>query len=383
MSESENPRPSRRDLPAIAWWAWASAGVVALVLVAGLVYVASGAVANVPNLVGVSEDAARARLAAAGLSLGKVSTVETAAAAGTVVAQDPRAGTIAGRGQAVALTVAAARQGRAPDVTGRTLDEARTLMAAAGFDSATLDTNDASAPVDTVLAQAPGPGELLPRGAVVGLLVSRGPVPGTAKVPDVTGKAELDALAVLKFAGFVPSVVDSPGSTLPTDSAAGQFPPPGTRAALNSTVDVLVSRGGSTDATTVPSLLGLPQADAVATLSAGGFPSRVLAWRGSSAPTGSVIAQLPAAGAHARRGSDVLVVISAGSAPASALPGIEGLTLEAARATLAPLGVVLDTAASPSGSDPADTVIAQLPPAGSQAAPGSHVLAIVSSGPPR
>lgn len=376
------PATRRKALP-VPWWAWVAGGALAAALVAGLAVVGTGTVANVPGVVGLSAADAASRLAAAGFAQGTVTKVETSAPSGRVLAQSPAAGAIGRHGDRVSLTVATPLLALVPDVTGRPADEARTVLAALGLAGVALESYDASATSGTVTAQAPPAGTRLVRGASVGMLVSRGPSPAPVTVPDVAHKPQLDAVAVLTLAGFTPEVVDGAGSSEPSGTAAGQVPRAGARAPRGSIVYVLVSRGPSPDATGVPEVADLSEADAVAQLSSAGFPAKTVMSRSTSVATGTVITQLPAAGSKALKGSQVLLVISAGRAASVPVPPIAGLTAAAAQAALAPSGLGMRTVSSPSASVPAETVVAQLPAMGATADIGSAVLAIVSSGEPK
>jgi len=74
---------------------------------------------TVPNVVNQTQATAQSMIAAAGLTVGTVSNVNNAAAAGTVIGQNPIGGTSAASGSAVALTVSS---GPAPTGAGPTVD---------------------------------------------------------------------------------------------------------------------------------------------------------------------------------------------------------------------------------------------------------------------
>lgn len=105
-----------------------------------------------PDVSGMSEEDARARLSDAGLAVGTRSPVADDAAAGTVVGQHPEAGEAVAEGSAVDLAVSlGARADSAPGVLGRPVDEAVRLLAEAGF--AARVEESLGAPFGYVVAQ--------------------------------------------------------------------------------------------------------------------------------------------------------------------------------------------------------------------------------------
>ncbi|MGQ1837113.1 Stk1 family PASTA domain-containing Ser/Thr kinase [Kocuria turfanensis] len=87
-----------------------------------------------PDVVGMSEEDAAARLADADLAAGERTAVADDAAAGTVVGQHPEAGTDVVAGSAVDLAVSRGpRVESAPDVVGRSVEEAVRVLQEAGF----------------------------------------------------------------------------------------------------------------------------------------------------------------------------------------------------------------------------------------------------------
>ncbi|MFC4903505.1 Stk1 family PASTA domain-containing Ser/Thr kinase [Kocuria oceani] len=87
-----------------------------------------------PDVVGMSEEDAAARLGDADLAAGARTAVSDDAAAGTVVGQHPEAGTEVAAGSAVDLAVSRGpRAESAPDVVGRPVGEAVPALEEAGF----------------------------------------------------------------------------------------------------------------------------------------------------------------------------------------------------------------------------------------------------------
>ncbi|GAA1752618.1 Stk1 family PASTA domain-containing Ser/Thr kinase [Kocuria aegyptia] len=105
-----------------------------------------------PDVSGMPEQDARARLEEAGLTVGSRTPVPDDAAPGTVVGQHPEAGHAMAEGSAVELAVSGgARADSAPGVLGRPVDEAVRVLAEAGYPARVEES--LGAPFGYVVAQ--------------------------------------------------------------------------------------------------------------------------------------------------------------------------------------------------------------------------------------
>ncbi|MDY0088144.1 MAG: PASTA domain-containing protein [Coriobacteriia bacterium] len=133
------------------------AALIALTLAFGTYYV-TGIGFEVPDVTGLEEGVARARLAQAGL---KVSTVERRfdpSPEGTVLSQSPLSGTRLPRGGGVGLVVSAGTEEFSmPDVVGMGINVARAQLEQAGL-VVKIEAVDSDQPVDTVLETIPAAG---------------------------------------------------------------------------------------------------------------------------------------------------------------------------------------------------------------------------------
>jgi beta-lactam-binding protein with PASTA domain len=132
--------------------------------------------ALVPNVVGATQTAGTATLAAAGLTVGSVTSVNNAAAAGTVISQSPAAGTSTAPGTGVALTVSLGPALRTvPNVVNLTQAAATTAIQNAGLSLGAV-TNAASTTVarGSVISSNPVAGTNVPPGSAVAIVVSSG-----------------------------------------------------------------------------------------------------------------------------------------------------------------------------------------------------------------
>ena len=203
---------------------------------------------NVPNLVGLSEEEARAAITLAGLVLGTVvdgfsSTVPE----GEVLRQAPEAGMSVAPGSAVLIVVCRGIGTLMPNILGMTRDAAESAVRGALLVVGDI-MNDFSdtVPAGQVLSQSPAGGVETARGVTVSFVVSLGQ---KTTVPDCAGMTLDQALAAMQTAGLLADVTEEASETVPEgqitrqQSAAGAFVP------LGSTVGLTVSTGPDTGAT--------------------------------------------------------------------------------------------------------------------------------------
>lgn len=140
---------------------------------------------TVPNVVGMTREAAETAIAAARLVVGTVvSQYSETAAPGTVIAQNPEGGSQAIVGGSVNLTVASAQQNATvPNVVGLTQEEAQEELAEEGLAVGTItEAYSATVPAGVVISQDPAAGVVRPTGSPVALTVSLGIGMGTVTV---------------------------------------------------------------------------------------------------------------------------------------------------------------------------------------------------------
>jgi beta-lactam-binding protein with PASTA domain len=195
-----------------------------------------------------------------------------------------------------------------------------------------------------------------------------------ATVSSVVGQPVGSAVTRLEQDGFKTSVTHRAGGTRAGIVLVEQ-PPGGSSADKGSVVALTVS--SAPVAVTVPNAVGVPQGDARDRLVAAGF-SVTSANVNSDQPTGTVVAQAPAAGVKASRGTTVRINVSKGSATAN-VPSEVGQPVDAAQSDLAAKGFKPSVVQVPS-DQPVGTVVAQSP-SGGQSRKGSSVQLNVSKGP--
>ena len=193
-------------------------------------------------------------------------------------------------------------------------------------------------------------------------------------VPDVVGLQVDAAVARLQEDGFKSDISREPDSTQPVDVVVSQSPLAGTELEEDATVAIVASSGPGLVA--VPNAVGLPEAEARDRLAAGGFRVTVVEVF-SDKPSGTIVAQNPAAGEELEPDSAVRLNVSkgAGSIP---VPTTVGQQAVDAQQLLTNAGFKVNIVDVPS-IEPAGTVVAQNPSDG-EAPSGSSVRLNVSNG---
>ena len=198
----------------------------------------------VPRLIGLDQAAAVAALTEAGFTKdADITTRQSAQPVGTVIQQDPIAGTATSTDAVVKLVVAKAiKQIPVPSLSTMTVDEARAALTVVGLKLGPPSTGPSDAPVGTVISQDPAAGTPVDKGTIVSVVTSSGPA--SVAVLDVVCLPYGNAKAKLQQARFV--VVDGgPATSINTscpaqNRVAAQDPGPGP-AAAGSTVTLFTN----------------------------------------------------------------------------------------------------------------------------------------------
>lgn len=283
---------------------WGSVLGAVLVLVAAATYLLSGAVyATVPSVLGQTQAQATTTLAGAGLQGRFVQAFSETVPPGQVISSDPGVGQRVQKSDGVKVTLSRGPERiPVPDVTGKTLDQAKQQLSAVRLAPGTTSEDySPTVPQGSVISSSPAAGQQLPVNTPISLVISKGPAP--VPVPDVTGKPVQDAQARLTGAGFTVALgVDQAYSdTAPAGSVASQDVT-GT-AAAGSTVTLTLSKGPQP--VPVPPVTGMSESDATKALTTAGFKVKTsgLNFFGLS----NVASQSPNAGQLAPKGSTVTI----------------------------------------------------------------------------
>ncbi|MEO6496367.1 MAG: Stk1 family PASTA domain-containing Ser/Thr kinase [Solirubrobacteraceae bacterium] len=302
---TEPVAPEREGLA----WPWVlllAALVVAAVLGALFLTGTIGAEkVRVPNVIGISDAAAKVKLNLAGLEI-DIEQVVSDKAKGIVISQNPTFGTRVEEETVVSVSVSSGPGDRQiPNVEGLTRREARRVLDKAGFEIKERKEETSEVARGLVIRSQPGAGTRLEIGSVVEITISDGPP--DVDVPDVTGRPLEEARATLRDAGFEVTTTDKettdeePGTVL-TQTPSGGKAPEGSAVALT------VARGP--ERTAVPDGLGETESDALRILQDAGFrvsPEKQVVE--DLTQNEVVLDQAPAGGTAAKPGDTVTITV--------------------------------------------------------------------------
>lgn len=286
-------------------WLWVTLGVIAALLLAGLIALAATQIkVTVPDVVGQPQANALATLSAAGLKMVVIGQAPSPTLAqGDIVSETPTAGARVRRGSQVGVTISTGKPtATVPGVTGLSFSAASSALTSAGLSVGQVtQQNSTTFPTETVISQSSPAGAQLPAGTAVNLVVSTGAK--TVSVPDVRGMSEANATDKLQGVGLAVNV-GSVFSGQPKGIVVSQGPAGGSVVPVGSTVSISVSKGPAP--VTVPNVVGAQQSDAKNSLTGVGLvPVSVAA----SGTPGVVQSQSPAAGSKVAPGSQVKIFV--------------------------------------------------------------------------
>ena len=194
-------------------------------------------------------------------------------------------------------------------------------------------------------------------------------------VPGVTGMQLVDALNALQTRGLL-AKVDKVDSSAPEDTVVAQNLSAGEKISKGKVVLLRVSKGGAAQA--IPDVRGLKFEEGVKMLGDAGL-TRDLVVRVTDklTPSGTVIAQNPAAPQRVSSNCMVTLLVSSGAKGENsfvAVPDLRGYGQQAAIDMIEQLGLRLgQTSESPSDAVPEGSVLSSRPKAGSRVPAGSLV----------
>ncbi|MFI7399874.1 Stk1 family PASTA domain-containing Ser/Thr kinase [Streptomyces sp. NPDC049541] len=236
----------------------------------GVWYINSGQFTKVPYVLAKTQTQATQQLQKAGLDLGAVKhAYSDTVQRGTVISSDPAPGTRIRDNRSVALTISDGPETvRVPDVSARTLAEARARLKKSGLEPGMVTRQFSDdVPKGSVISTTPEAGTKRHAGSAIALVVSKG---SPVDVPDVTGEDLQDAKADLESAGLTVKVASTQiNSEYDKGQVAAQTPAGDSQAAEGDTVTLTLSKGP--EMVEVPDVTGDSVDDAHKALEDAGF----------------------------------------------------------------------------------------------------------------
>ena len=218
-------------------------GFLVVLVVAGGAYILPGLFEKppddkqVPALVGMTQNEARAAIREAGLAVGTIDRQSSETVpADQVISQDPNRDLYVPPGSAVSFTLSLGMpEVEVPYVLGQPKDSARTVLESNGL-KVKLETEESDEPKDNVVRTDPASGQRVAEGTTVTLFISEGP----KAVPSVVGLRQGQAERAIRAAGFEVEVVETAETTEPKKTVIRQIPADGT-ADQGDTITIFVS----------------------------------------------------------------------------------------------------------------------------------------------
>ncbi|WP_063772431.1 MULTISPECIES: Stk1 family PASTA domain-containing Ser/Thr kinase [unclassified Streptomyces] len=260
----------------------------------------------------------------------------------------------------------------APGLVGKTLAEAKALVAQAGpklvvTEGDKIACPDANVKKDQVCTQTPTAGNQVAEAATITVQLSSGPA--KSAVPNVVGKSKEQAVKALTDAGFTNVTTDyKDDDNAPLDQVLTQDPASGA-ADPTAPVKLTVSQGKAK--INVPSVVGQQKEAAEAALTSAGFQvdSSKTQTTNEPAKVNTVASQNPAGG---KQPANTKITLTIFKAPEKvSVPPLQNVQLKEAIKTLQGMGLQYTVVQGP--QDPNATVIASNPQAGTQVDPNTSV----------
>ena len=231
-----------------------------------------------------------------------------------------------------------------PDVTGKTVAEATTILDDSGFRVGTV-TRQYSDTVEEgkVISQDPTSGMKRDRNTTVNLIVSQGAE--TLTVPDLSGMSSEEVSAALSKAGLKGVTGKAVYSKdVEKGKVVSQSPAAGSTVSKGSTVEYVLSLGVET--VSVPNVVNKTEEKATAELEAAGFVVTVERGYSSTVDSGYVYKQDPSSG-KLESGEEVTIYVSKGTETVT-VPSVVGYTVSAATSALQSAGFTVSVSGSTS-----------------------------------
>lgn len=199
---------------------------------------------EVPDLAGLSAEAAVTVLSDYNLVLGSITPQESDRPENTIIDQSPDVGVRVAEGTSVNVTISAgATQIIVPTVAGLvSAEDARRVLASVNLQLGNITSVDNDQPEGYVVGSVPPAGSSVPVGTRISIEISN----GFGVVPALEGLPEAQARSDLGAAGYQVVVVPQPSATAVPGTVLAQSPAAGTRLKIGSRVSITVATSNGT-----------------------------------------------------------------------------------------------------------------------------------------
>ncbi|XCB30948.1 PASTA domain-containing protein [Arcanobacterium hippocoleae] len=214
---------------------------------------------TVPAIQSLSQKDAESKLKQAGLKFQLKHAFSDHIAKDLAIGTEPGAGTKIHPSNPVDLIISdGVEQKTVPDVIGKSMAEAISMLQAATFHVETSEDWSEEVPEGAVISQAPAAAELIPHDSNVKIIVSKGRQPIT--VPNVSGLKIEDAKSALTNLGLKSEVTEEFSDEIEKGTVLKQDTPEGETRYRNDVIKITVSKGPELVA--VPNVVGQQEGSA-------------------------------------------------------------------------------------------------------------------------
>ncbi|MDR1067194.1 MAG: Stk1 family PASTA domain-containing Ser/Thr kinase [Clostridiales bacterium] len=213
----------------------------------------------------------------------------------------------------------APEQLNAPELVGKTLDEAQDIASDEGVTLTIEYAPDDNFAKGIVISQGTVSGSLIYAGDSIDIVVSEGTT--KVRVPNFVGKSYDEAREMFRGSDF--HMDDSEwvsSDTYPFQVVVDQKPPADALASPNATIKIYISKGPETTTVKTPNVVGLPESIAVRRLQEAGLQIGHNSTSPSDMPVGAVLSQSLEKDAEVPVNAIITLVISSGTASSGTTP---------------------------------------------------------------
>ncbi|MDQ4006092.1 MAG: Stk1 family PASTA domain-containing Ser/Thr kinase [Actinomycetota bacterium] len=261
-----------------------------------------------------------------------------------------------------------------PNLVGDTLREAQRDAEAAGMEFVVAqERHDPEVEAGHVISQDLAAGSEAEEGDAISVVMSQGPE--FVEIPRVVNLTQEAAQRELRAARLDWRLTREYHQTVPEGRIIRQNPEAGRELEVGERVTLTISRGP--EPVDLPSVVGQTEQQARDILQNANLEVAVTR-KFAIEPAGQVIGQNPVAGTTVEQQSTVTLVVSKGPQQFE-MPDVRLMSEDAARSELQGLGLVVETQVVP-GNESADTVVGQLPKAGTIVKTGDTVTLFLGDG---
>lgn len=198
---------------------------------------------TVPNVVGLSQDKAKAEIEKLGFVMEADFTENYDEVNRKVLEQDPKEGTELEEGSSIKVLInVIADITKVPNLVGKTLDEGQAIVEEAGLKIVDIELEYSDEyPEDQIFRQEPSAGSEVANNKNITVYVSKGKEDKDQKIPNLTGVKASDARATLESLGFIVQIEAVKSNKVGTDEVV--YTEPSGNADKGSQIKLYVSSG--------------------------------------------------------------------------------------------------------------------------------------------